>query len=227
MEQKTCKACGSTYEFTKEHFPKLENFCRACVRNRNKRIADKQKLRRQKAMQKIEDAGVSLFADMAAEGGSNIPHSAEVLERVLQYFGGVGGFSAMVVKQYYDSPAGGSARNRLIETIVRLVTKNVEVGGVKRPLTLWTEEELEAELEQRFKQALKTYRGTVINAEPEKLEAPEGEPTDDPDAYAEPDAVPEGRVEGDSVGVEGEAAGGFEALPADPSAGTDARLHGP
>lgn len=221
MEQRTCKACGNAYDLTKEHFPKLENFCRLCVRKRNKAHAKKVALKRQKAMQKIEAAGVELFAGMAKEGGSNIPHSAEVLERVFQYFGGVGGFSAMVVKQYYDSPAGGSARNRLIETVVRLVSKNVEAGGVKRPLTLWTEEELEAELEQRFKQALKTYQGTVINGEIKAIEAPEGGSPFDPPAGLIPHAVPEGRTENAPERVEGAETGGSETLPADPDAGAD------
>jgi hypothetical protein len=228
MEQKTCKACGNTYDFTKEHFPKLENFCRVCVRNRNKLIREKAKARRLRAMQKIEDAGAALFADVAIEGGSNIPHSAEVIERVFQYFGGVGGFSAMLVKQYYDSAPGSSARNRLIETIVRLVTKNVEVGGVKKPLTLWTEEELEAELEQRFKQALKTYNGAIINAEPQALPAPEDGSTDDTDpSEPESDAVPEGRTEDPAIGTPGAEAGGSEAVPPDPDPGPDSRLHGP
>jgi hypothetical protein len=214
MEQRTCKACANTYDLTRTNFPKLENFCRLCVRERNKKIRDRKAARRKAAMDKIEEAGADLYTSLAAEGGSNIPHSAEVLERVFQYFGGVAGFSAMLVKQYYDSPPGSPIRSKLLETIVRLVSKNVDAGGAKKPLSLWTEEELEAELDQRFKQAVSHYRGTTINVQAQALEAPEGDATsDDPDACdSEFDGVPEGGVEDTSVGTEGEAAGSPEVV---------------
>jgi len=164
----------------------------------------------------IERAGVDLFGKVTTTGGSNIPHSAEVLERVFQYFGGVAGFSSVLVKQYWDSPAGGSARNRLIETIVRLVSKNVEQGGAKRPLTLWTEDELESELSLRIAQAMSTYKGITVNAK--ALPAPEDTAVaSDPDA-AEPDGVPEGGDQNPPERDQGSSFGGFAAVPADPLA---------
>jgi hypothetical protein len=89
----------------------------------------------------------------------------------MQYFGGVAGFSAVLVKQFWDSPPGGSARNRLIETMCRLVSKNVEQGGAKKPLAMWTDEELEKELNERFKLAIQSFSGTTINVEAEKVPA--------------------------------------------------------
>lgn len=228
VEQKTCSSCGNAFEATKAHFPKEGNICRVCHRNAVTRHREKKRLRRKLAMDEIEQSGMELYAALAASGGSNIPHSAEVLERIFQYFGGVGGFSAMLVKQYYDSPPGGSARNRLLETIVRLVTKNVEAGGAKKPLSMWSEEELEAELEQRFAQAINTYRGVTVNGKAQALEAPEAERrSGDPDtADAESDAVPEGGVEEPPGGTAGEAAGGVEALQANPAPAADARVPG-
>lgn len=219
MEERICTSCGNTFELTKQNFPSLGNHCRACVRTRRTKQAERKQLRRKNALSKIEESGVDLYAQLAMAGGSNIPHTAEVLERVFQYFGGVAGFSAILVKQYYDSPAGGSARSRLLETIVRLVTKNVEAGGAKKPLALWTEDELEAELEQRFAQAMTTYRGVTVDGKAKALEAsnPEGCAGDsEPDA--EPDAVPEGRNQGTPSGDSGEEAGGVEALPPDADA---------
>lgn len=161
----------------------------------------------------IERAGVDLYGKVTTTGGSNIPHSAEVLERVFQYFGGVAGFSSILVKQYWDSPPGGSARNRLIETIVRLVSKNVEQGGAKRPLTLWTEDELESELGVRLQQAMSTYKGITVNAQ--ALPAPQDPAVaSNPDA-AEPDRVPEGGDQDPPERDQGPALGRLAALPAD------------
>ena len=228
VAKKPCQRCGHSYEDTRQHFPKGEGTCRACVRTAATKRREKAAARRKAAMDKIESQALDLYATLATSGGNNIPHSAEVLERIFQYFGGVAGFSAMLVKQYYDSPAGGSARNRLLETIVRLVSKNVEQGGAKKPLTLWTEDELEAELEQRFAQALTTYKGVTVDATTPAIEAPDTEEcSDDPDAEGGgTDAVPEGRDHVPPVGTEGSAAGGTAAVPTDPGAAADARVHG-
>lgn len=228
VAKKPCKRCGHSYEDTRQHFPKGENTCRACVRTAATKRREKAAASRKAAMDKIEAQALDLYASLATSGGNNIPHSAEVLERIFQYFGGVAGFSAMLVKQYYDSPPGGTARNRLLETIVRLVSKNVEQGGAKKPLTLWTEDELEAELEQRFEQALTTYKGVTVDAKPQALEAPDTEGcSDDPDAEGGgTDAVPEGRDHVPPVGTEGEAAGGVEAVSPDADPAADARVHG-
>lgn len=225
---KACSSCGNAYAATREHFPKDGNVCRACHRTNRTKQRERKRARRRIALDQIEESGLELYATLAQAGGSNIPHSAEVLERIFQYFGGVGGFSAMLVKQYYDSPPGGSTRSKLLETVVRLVTKNVEAGGAKKPLTMWTEEELEAELDQRFQQALNTYRGVTVNATPKALEAPAAEGgadhTDAQDASPESHAVPEGRDQDDPSGTAGAEAGGSAALQANTAPTEDARV---
>jgi hypothetical protein len=220
MDKRTCTTCGNSYENTKQFWKSTrEEVCRLCQRKQRKDLERRKAERRSAALQKIEAAGIDLYAEIAGKGGSNIPHSAEVLERVFQYFGGVSGFASIMVKQYYDSPPGGSARNRLLETIVRLVSKNVEMGGAKKPLTLWTEEELEAELEARFQQALTTYKGVTLNAQalPSSADSPVAGYT----VPALPDGVPEGRDQDDPVRTAGAASGGSEALPPDPNPSTD------
>jgi hypothetical protein len=189
--------------------------------------------KREESLKRIESAGVDLFLSSTATGGSNIPHSAEVIERVFSYFGGVAGFSAVMVKQYWDSPAGGSARNRLLETMCRLVSKNVEQGGAKKPLSLWSEEELETELNNRFQEAVATYRGTTINvkAEPRRLtseaseEAPEGHASADP-AGSIADAVPARQPQGSPKRTARKKARSSQALPPESPAGGDSQVPG-
>ena len=175
METRTCSNCGTDQPLDRQHFRAKDSgfssACRQCLRGQKKAAAEKKKLKRSAGLQRIEELGVDAYLREAVSGGSNIPHSAEVIERVMQYFGGVAGFSAVLVKQFWDSPPGGSARNRLIETMCRLVSKNVEQGGAKKPLAMWTDEELEKELNERFKLAIQSFSGTTINVEAEKVPA--------------------------------------------------------
>lgn len=217
MQNRTCSICGNEYPLDKEHFRwrvqdgkgYFTGECRACISKEKKKAALRAKSRQKAALDKIEAAGVDLFCASTLPGGSNIPHTAELVERVFQYFGGVGGFSSVLVKQYFDSPPGGTARNRLLETMCRLVTKNVDSGGAKKPLQLWSEEELEQELAQRLNEAVATFKGVTIDGSPENTKRIEASPESEAaaaSAAGRNDAVPEGLAEGTSERVEGSSA---------------------
>lgn len=242
MDNRTCSVCGTEYPLDKQHFrwKKKEGGgyftaeCLVCRGKSRREGAERKRAKREASLRRIEEAGVDLFLQSSAKGGSNIPHSAEVIERVFAYFGGVAGFSAVMVKQYWDSPPGGSARNRLLETLCRLVSKNVEQGGAKKPLSLWTEEELEAELNSRFQEALASFKGTTINVkaeEPRRIasqaseEAPAGIPSGHT-ATADPDAVPAGQPQRHSKRTSRKAGGGAEAVRSEPPARTDPPVPG-
>lgn len=219
MEKKTCVTCGVDFDNDAKHFVERDgvvmNQCIGCHKKNVRAGMVRRGERRQKALQRVEHKALEMYGRLAATGGSNIPHSAEVVECVMQYFGGVNGFSAMLVKQFYDSKPGSSVRNKLLETICRLVQSNVDSGGAKKPLDLWTEEELEAELNARFA-ALRG--GYVINAT--STEAPAVESASDPDD-GDFDNASEERDASTDESFEGEETGGVEALPADPPAAED------
>lgn len=62
--------------------------------------------------------------------------------------------------------------------MVRLTANNTAMGGAKKPLTLWSEDELEQELQKRVIEA-----ATVINAIPYRgPDAPPVPPGSDPHA---------------------------------------------
>lgn len=217
METRTCSICGNDKPLNRDHYRwRVKNDsgyftaeCRECIAKAKKLAAARAKAKRQQALRRVEAAGVDMFTDAIMRGGSNIPHTAEVVERVMQYFGGVGGFSAVVVKQYWDAQPGGSARTRLIETMCRLVTKNVESGGAKKPLQLWSEDELEKELQQRMAEAVLSFKGITIDASQEEAkrlasptqEASEGDAPGNASAGgddAAPDRQPQGVAKRDS-----------------------------
>ena len=220
-----CIHCGTLFPPDREHFywhkkDGLTNVCLSCHKAQRRHQKAKEKAKRANALKKIEASGVDLYAKLAQAGGSNIPHSAELVEKVCEYFGGVAGFAAIMVKQYYDAKPGTSTRNKVLETICRLIQSNVDSGGAKKPLTLWTEDELETELQERFRLAVLSQR-VLIDVKP----SPEGEsPEDSQDS--EPVPASTGQDQGTPERTEGTATGGAETLSADPSAGGDSPVPG-
>lgn len=156
-EYKACIQCGHSYEVTPTHWHKSKDGfharCRKC-RNAHEKKARKKKTN--KKLAEIEKGAVDLFVASARIGGANIPHSSELLEVLMEYFGGVRGFANCYMKQLFDSPSGGAFRTKMLDTVVRLVSANTAMGGAKKPLTAWTEEELEDELRQRILEAATT-----------------------------------------------------------------------
>jgi hypothetical protein len=221
----TCTHCGTQAPHDREHFhwhknDGLTSVCVPCHKAQRKKQRAAEKARRKASLQKIESSAVDLYAKLAQAGGSNIPHSAELVEKVCEYFGGVSGFAAIMVKQYYDAKAGSSTRNKLLETVCRLIQSNVDSGGAKKPLTLWTEDELESELQERFRLAVLSQR-VLIDAKP----SPEGQPAEDSED-SQPDPASGGEDQGTSERTAGAATGGVEAVPADSPARPDAPVPG-
>lgn len=230
MKKKTCTKCGEEKPLDKEHFRyRVRNGkgaytadCKKCIYIYKQKKIEEGKLKRKMALQEIETGGVNVFLNSITKGGNNIPHTAEVVEKVMSYFGGVSGFSSVVVKQYWDSPPGSSQRNKLLETMCRMVTRNVEAGGAKKPLQFWSEDELEQELDARLAEAAMQYKGRIIDATAKKIEeASEGEGKDSPRAIGH-DPASDGSPEGCSAGTEGTSGRSPETVPAKrkPSRGT-------
>lgn len=232
MDKKTCAICGKEKPLNKEHFRyRIQNDrgyftaeCRDCISREKQASRERKKQRQAEAMDNIEQAGVAVFLSNVAKGGSNVPHTAEVVERVMSYFGGVAGFSSVLVKQFWDADPGGSQRNKILETMCRLISQNVESGGAKKPLAFWSEEELEEELDKRLSEAVAGYTGVTIDAATEK--APEGLPAPVANTEGGYNAIPERLDQGIAGGVEGSEAGGFEAVPAKPKPRRDSQESG-
>jgi hypothetical protein len=157
---KTCEDCGGEREDTPLNFPvfrKRRMKCLSCVVKRRRLKADQRKEKRAREMQRLEDSAVDAMLAGSKRGGSEIPHSAELLEQVMHCFGGVNGFSNLLMKNYFDSAPGGPQRTKILELITKLVTTNASQGGSKKPLMMWSEEELNEELDARLQQAVEQF----------------------------------------------------------------------
>jgi hypothetical protein len=166
-ESKVCISCSKSLPATSENFHKSKDgFHARCRKCRNKKIRKDRQTQRNRKLEEIEKGAVDLFVASARIGGANIPHSSELLEVLMEYFGGVRGFANCYMKQLYDAPAGGAFRTKMLDGVMRLVVGNTAMGGAKKPLELMTEEELESELRRQILEAAVQVKGT-IDAVPE------------------------------------------------------------
>lgn len=155
--------CKKEFPLTDEHFHKAKDgFHSRCKTCRNRMAKGSRKRGREGRLDQIEKGAVDLFLASAKIGGANIPHSSELLEVLMEYFGGSRGFANAYMKQFFDAPSGGAFRTKMLDTVVRLVSTNTAIGGAKKPLTMWTEEELEDEMRQRLLEAAVIINPTRI-----------------------------------------------------------------
>lgn len=211
MEQissRQCEKCSKVFDLTPKYFPRVPGtqntfqlVCKKC----------KKEIARRKKLDKIEGAAVDDFVSRVISGGANVPHTAELLESLMNFFGGVNGFAGMAMKQYWDSPPGSRGRSAILEMVVRLAGKNTEQGGARKPIQLYSEDELEQEINKRLENAVLTYGGKRY------LNAPKEEPLSAAAPIADgPEHVvlPEGRAEDLAGRIEREANRSLEAIQA-------------
>jgi hypothetical protein len=161
--EKVCIGCGLAWPATATYYHKSKDgFHARCRKCRNKKIRADRKGKRNSKLDEIEKGAVKHFVAAARVGGARIPHSSELLEVLMEYFGGVRGFANLYMKQFYDAPVGGAFRTKMLDSVMRLVTTNTAMGGAKKPLELMSEEELEAELRRQVIEAAMTMQKVEV-----------------------------------------------------------------
>ena len=154
LAEKVCIECGLSWPATTTYYHKSKDgFHARCRKCRNSKLRGERKKKSNNKLDEIEKGAVKLFVASSRLGGANIPHSSELLEVLMEYFGGVRGFSNAFMKQFFDAPVGGAFRTKMLDTVMRLVVNNTAMGGAKKPLELMSEAELEAELRRQVMEA--------------------------------------------------------------------------
>ena len=176
-EDKVCIECGLPWPATTTYYHKSkEGFHARCRKCRNKKLKHDRKKKKNTKLDEIEKGAVKTFVTAARVGGANIPHSSELLEVLMEYFGGVRGFGNIFMKQFFDSPVGGAFRTKMLDSVLRLVKDNTAMGGAKKPLELMSEEELEAELRRQVIEAAMSMSKIEVIDEVRNLPVVESSP---------------------------------------------------
>jgi hypothetical protein len=105
-------------------------------------------------------------------GGSNIPHSTELLESIYTLFGGVNGLANELAHTYHSAPPGGRIRTSILESVVRLTNNVAESGAVQKPVSLMSDDELEARLAQKIALAAESQKNLEYLNQTSEVEIP-------------------------------------------------------
>jgi hypothetical protein len=169
--QKTCQGnCGRDLPATADYFDRdatrddgLRSICKECRANerllaKQDALDDRIKILDEKSVQMIE---------LLTRTGSDLPHIAEVYQRVMEVYEGAGGFAAHFMAQYLSCKPGSTTRTKMLELVVRLSTKVSESGAAQIPLELMTDEDLQV----AFEKGVKRYIPRIVHDNGEAKEA--------------------------------------------------------
>ena len=109
-------------------------------------------VRREERTPRYRGAGTSAIYSRCVQRRRKRPSCQRGIGKGTTLFG-VQVSASMLVKQYYDAPPGSATRTKMLEAITKLTVQTSEMGASKKPLELWTDDELEEELDKRSKQS--------------------------------------------------------------------------
>jgi hypothetical protein len=156
---KTCMGeCGHDLPATSDYFDrdeskadKLRTVCKAC------RVMERERAENKLIDARITqlDKGALKLLDTLTRSGSDIPHIAEVYQRLMDVYEGAGGYAAHFMAQYLMAKPGSTTRTKMLEMMMRIAIKVSESGAAKVPIELLGDEDLEIVLEQGAKKYLR------------------------------------------------------------------------
>lgn len=217
-----CLGCG------KAPFPG-KNRCRDCARAHERIRKKRAAKRRRDSLEKIERDACNTLITKAGPGGANVPHSAELLEELMTYFGGVKGYASMFAKQYHEAPPGGSMRTRMLESMTRLVAANTAMGGAQKPVSMMSDDELEAQLNDKLREvaSVMARRRSIDGTIQEASQVPIGIGATAPPDGEERRAVRSQAADGAAIGSIEPEVRILEDVPADAASGVVPQVPGP
>lgn len=154
---KTCLRCHKPQPNTNKYFveslddkSQLTDVCLTCSKRKKKNLREKLNKHATNLAAKLEQFSLEYMQNSCINDPNNLPHSAELVESIYRAFGGVDGFSKILAMHFWQADPGKAQRTRVLQAVIALTTQNVDQGGAKKPLDLWTEEEIEAEYQKRL-----------------------------------------------------------------------------
>lgn len=140
-----------TKEFWHRDNSSNDGFRHTCKMCRAEEVEQKRKEKIDDRLKQLEEGGFDLL-DKLAQGGSNVPHMAETFQRIMEAFGGPGGFSQQLIATYYRAVPGSQQRQRILDSILRLNIKVSESGAAQKSLEELSNDELDQEIEKSIQQ---------------------------------------------------------------------------
>jgi len=152
-----CHVCGEQLPANTQYFDVdnsrddgLRLQCKAC---RAKREDDEERKTIAAKLDALDSNSVRLLTELAMDG-SDVPHIAEVFQKLLDVFGGISGFAQHFMANYLMSKPGSQMRQRMLQSIITLGIKVTESGGAELPLELLNDADIEREIVRRSRKLI-------------------------------------------------------------------------
>lgn len=180
MSERSCENCHVKFPLTQEYWHRSNSSgdgyrktCKMC------RAEDREQVRKEEMderLRKVEEGGFDLL-DKIAKGGSEVPHMAETFQRLMEVFGGPGGFAQHYMATFLKGTP--SQKKDMMLGMMRLNVVVSESGAANRSLEEITEEELDRAIEKTTREIMQVdpttrpFNGKLD--EPEKAKEPHGQ----------------------------------------------------
>ena len=165
VASKECSKCYVQFPLNEEYFhkdkSKPDGYKRICKMCRKEEREERENRAIDARIKELEAEGIKVL-DVLASRGSSIPHMAETFQRIIDVFGGSGGFAQHYLANYLSTPPGSATRQKMLDTVIRLNMKVSESGAAQKSLEEITDEELDIEIQQTAK-ALLLYSGNDLS----------------------------------------------------------------
>lgn len=146
--------CGQELPATPDYFDRdagtpdglrgVCKMCRAATYERNKIESVDGRVRR------LDETALRTL-ELVVDGGSDVPHVAELYQHLMSVFRGPGGFAAHFMGQFLMAKPGSPTRTKMLEIMARLAIKVSESGAAQLPIDLMSDEDLQIAFEKGLK----------------------------------------------------------------------------
>lgn len=155
---KTCRMCERELPLDEDFFHRdinnSDGFKSQCKSCRNERATYEKERVVDDAFARLEAKGIAQLTQVV-EGGSKVPHAAEVYQCIMQGFGGPQLFAQHLIACYFNPQTSQMIKAKILQTVIGLAVKASDSGMIKLNLEDVPTEELHTMLQSRISEAVR------------------------------------------------------------------------
>jgi len=161
---KMCSRCGEVKPATTEYFQRdkqrsdgLRYACKTCRREEKKQEKAKEFV---SAAEQLDEKAAELLEQVISTDGDISPASlGAIAEQGFEIFGGATGIMARMQAEMLAAPPGSPTRLRYMTLLVSLIEKAEAKDAISQPSELWSDDELDEEMDKKIFKLAKRYVG--------------------------------------------------------------------
>lgn len=151
VPMKQCAFCGAYKPLGTEHYSTNhvtdDGYASVCLECEGKQEQKKHEEEFQARLAKLRGTSLKVL-DTMTDQGTEVPHIAEVYQRLMELCGGSAGFAKEVYLHMVSAKPGGMVKQRSLDVLLRLAEKVSESGAAQKSLDSMSNEELDEEIQK-------------------------------------------------------------------------------